>query len=148
MASSIRLLSWMLSGITYAEYLVGHTGYLAFPGSAIDGDFLVALIHHRNGILDQIIVVDAVRNHLSERVQPVFQGACGNIIHGNVVAGGKHDPEAQAECAQNQPVAPCALLLHDFSLPSGNGSPLPVRPKARGRVYWSIIGASPFISST
>src|SRR3972149_3522496 len=77
-----------LAGIADAEYLIGQAGYLAFLGSAIDGDFLVALVFHGDGILNQIVVVYAVGNHLSERIQPVFHGSRGGIFHRNAVTCG------------------------------------------------------------
>ena len=128
-------MSFISSGIARAEYLVGQAGYLALLDGAIDGDFLVALVLHGDGIRDQIVVVDAGRDHLAEGVQPVFQCARGDIstVMLSLMASTARNPGKMRP--RINPWGRDGLCFHGFSSPSGSGSPLRLRPNARGRVY-------------
>jgi hypothetical protein len=63
------------AGIARAGCLESHAGHLAFLGGEIGDDFAALIVFQRESIGGKIVVVNAVRDHLRERILPVFHSA-------------------------------------------------------------------------
>ena len=88
-----------------------------------------------------------VRDHLAQRILPVLHGARGDVLGGELVGDGEQEAEAEAEGAQDHAVVH-GLFLFIVVLFQRQRLALAGASEPRGRVYWSMIGVSEFISST